>query len=443
MYKARSIGPIQISALTKAEFLNEVLRRMKMGEQTFVTTPYSEFLYAALRSGEVRDLLMKADLAIADGVGILWAERFLAKPFRAQSHFGKIVESWWQVIISGAQILLQPQSLYQTVPEKIVGAEVFFDMCQIAVEHNYTVFLLNDWSDSAERTAALLKQRHPQLKVSFSTKAPDDASVVADINAAGADILFVGYGPLKQERWINDYLPRLRVRLAMGVGGTFDYAAGNKLRPPRWVRRRGLEWLFRLVTQPRRLPRIYRATYGLILSLVRYKVFHSYSFRPNAVAVVVNHENKILLCKRVPGLPKNGQSRLYLDNYWQFPQGGIDEGEAIVPAASRELAEETGIQSVEVMALLKATHQYEWPHGARSVLFRRGVRRHKGQKQHTVIFRFLGEDSEVEVDSVEFVDYAWLSPEDVLKRIAPECRPHALVVLEELAMILKKGPSSP
>ena len=98
MYKPITIGPIKISAISKAEFLAEVKRRVSSDEQTFVTTPYSEFLYAALRSGEVRDLLAKADIAIADGIGIFWAERFLSKPLAAKSHYGKIVEAWLSLI---------------------------------------------------------------------------------------------------------------------------------------------------------------------------------------------------------------------------------------------------------------------------------------------------------------------------------------------------------
>lgn len=436
MSKQISVGPLKISALTKAEFLAEVGKRLAANEKTFVTTPYSEFLYAALRYGEARDLLARADLAIADGVGVLWAERFLSKPFRLSSHLGKILESWLQVVVTGAQILLRPSSLYQVIPEKIVGAEVFFDLCGLADKNNYSVFLLNDWSDSASRTAALLKQKYPNLQIAVSQKKMDDQSVLVDIAEQKPDMIFVGYGPLKQERWIVQHWPNLPVKLAMGVGGTFDYAAGNKLRPPAWIRNIGLEWLFRLFTQPRRIPRIWRATFGLCVSLVRYKVFHSYPYRANVVAVVVNQDKKILLCKRIPAPPKNGQSRIYMDNYWQFPQGGIDNGEEIISAAARELQEETGITSVEPLGIAKFNHSYEWLHGGRPVLFNRRV--FKGQKQQTVMFKFAGEDTEIQLDGIEFEDYAWLPFAEVLTQIAPERREHASAILEELKVILEK-----
>lgn len=438
MYKPITIGPLQISAISKAEFLTEVNRRVSSNEQTFITTPYSEFLYAALRSGEVRDLLAKADIAIADGVGILWAERFLSKPLTAKSHYGKIIAAWFDIIISGARILLTPSYLYQSIPEKIVGAEVFFDLCDLAEKQNFSVFLLNDWSDSVQKTADLLKSKYPKLKIAgVSNKKIDDLSVKIDITEASPDMLFVGYGNIKQERWIVEHLKDLPVKMAMGVGGTFDYAAKNKIRPPRFVRKIGLEWLFRLFTQPRRVPRIYRATIGLMVSLVRYKVFQSYPFRANAVAVVVNQDNKILLCKRIVQPTKNGSRRGVLDNYWQFPQGGIDEGEELLFAAARELQEETGIKSVKPLFISSFVHSYEWLHGNRPVVFNR--LRYRGQTQQTVIFRFFGDDSEIVVDNHEFEQYAWLSSEEVLQQIAPERKHHAQTVLQELSQYLEKS----
>lgn len=437
MLKEVKIGPLKISAITKAEFLTVINERIKSNQQTWVTTPYSEFLYAALRSGEARDLLAKADIAIADGVGILWAERFLSRPLTAKSHFGKILQSWGQVVITGARILLTPKYLYARIPEKIVGASVFFAMCEQAAKNGHSIFLLNDWSDSARKTAELLKQLYLNLKIAgVSEKRKDDESVVQDIQAANPDIIFVGYGPIKQERWINQHLKALPVKVAMGVGGTFDYAAGNKLRPPAWVRDIGLEWLFRLVTQPRRLPRIYRATYGLVLSMVRYKVFSSYPFRNNAVAVAVNRENKILLCKRVANFRGAGTKESQ-HNYWQFPQGGLDENEDIIPGAARELQEETGIVTVEPLGVAEFEHSYEWLNGGRAVLFNSRI--YKGQEQQTVFFRFTGPDEEIKVDGIEFEDYAWLTPGEVLDRIAPERRHHAAAVLGELQALLEKS----
>ncbi len=438
MLKPVTIGPIKISAVTRAEFLTELKKRLEIKQKTWITTPYSEFLYAALRSGEARDLLAQADIAIADGVGIFWAERFLSRPLTARFHVLKILQAWYQVVVTGAKILLTPKYLYTKIPEKLVGAEVFFGMCELAAETGHSIFLLNDWSDSVEKTAKLLKQRYPTIKIAgISKKTRHDESVVADLVAANPDLIFVGYGPIKQEQWIAEHFSKVPSLIAIGVGGTFDYAAGNKLRPPQLVRDIGLEWLFRLITQPRRIPRIYRATFGLILSLVRYKVFSTYPFRNNAVAIAVNSDDKILLCKRIPAPPKNRQSKVFLSNYWQFPQGGLDEDEETVSGAQRELFEETGIKTVELLGIAKFQHTYEWLNGGRRVWFNSRV--FKGQEQQTVFFRFLGPTDEVQVDGIEFEDYAWLTPREVLMRIAPERRKHAEAVLGELRVLLEKS----
>lgn len=437
-HKHVTIGPLKISALTKAEFLAEVEHRLNQNEKTWITTPYSEFLYAALRSGEARDLLAGADIAIPDGVGILWAERFLARPLTLRSHLGKILQAWTQVIITGARILLTPRYLYQRIPEKITGASVFVDLVQVAHKNGKSIYLLGNWGDSAKQTTEILSEQYSGLKVAgFSNKTASDPSVLVDINEAKPDLLFVGFGPIRQERWIKENWDDLPVTIAIGIGGTFDYFSGNQLRPPQWVREIGLEWLFRLITQPKRIPRIYRATVGLIVSLVRYKVFSTYPFRNNAVAIAVNSENKILLCKRISAPPKNGQSKNHLDNYWQFPQGGLDKGEEIVSGARRELYEETGIKSAEFLGIANYEHSYEWLNGGRPVVF--NTRVFKGQEQQTVFFRFTGQEPEIQVDGIEFEEYAWLTPEEVMERIAPERRKHAAAVLEELRVLLEKS----
>ncbi len=438
MLKPVTIGPIKISAITRAEFLTEISERLKASRKSWITTPYSEFLYAALRSGEVRDLLAKADIAIPDGIGIFWAERFLAQPLRLNSHIGKIIESWLHVIITGAKILLQPSYLYKNLPEKITGASVFVEMVAEAHKLDKSIYLLGNWGNSAKRTAELLQEQFPGLKVAgASNKTAEDSTVFEDLLSAKPDMLFVGFGPIRQERWIQHNLQSLPASVIIGVGGTFDYFSGNQLRPPMWVRNIGLEWLFRLITQPRRVGRIFRATVGLILSLVRYKVFSTYPFRKNAVAIAVNSDDKILLCKRIAAPPKNRQSRVELSDYWQFPQGGLDADEDIITGAQRELYEETGIQTVKLLGVADFTHSYEWQNGNRPVLF--STKSYKGQKQQTVFFRFVGEDSELVVDGIEFEDYAWLTPEEVLDRIAPERRTHARAALAELEGFLEKS----
>src|SRR6185295_7779858 len=99
-----------------------------------------------------------------------------------------------------------------------------------------------------------LLKRHPKLiLVGVSGKGPEDPQVLREITEAKPDLLFVAYGPIRQDVWIAEHLPDLPVSLAIGLGGTFDYIAGIRKAPPRFIRSTGLEWLYRLFTQPSRL----------------------------------------------------------------------------------------------------------------------------------------------------------------------------------------------
>ncbi len=115
----------------------------------------------------------------------------------------------------------------------------------------------------ADATATVLRQRFPGVVLggtyAGSPRPEDEATIQALIAAAQPDVLLVAYGAPAQDLWIARNQPALRVPVAIGVGGSFDYLSGRVLRAPRWIRQLGLEWLFRLLRQPRRWKRIWTA----------------------------------------------------------------------------------------------------------------------------------------------------------------------------------------
>lgn len=436
MSKKISVAGLNVDSITKGELLEVLARRIRNREKTFMTTLYSEFLYASLKDREARALLNQADIAVPDGIGILWADYFLSQKFGVKNFYAKIAQAWLQIVLTGASILLQPRKLYQKFPEKIVGADLAWDLAELARKHQFSVFIWGGYNDTPEIVKAKFQKQFPGINiVGVSSKPKGDSATIQEIVSLQPNMLLVAFGPLEQERWIVSNLKHLPVTFAVGLGGTFDYIAGKKSAPPRAVRAAGLEWLYRLITQPARIRRIYEAVWGLILALVRFKVFESMPFRKNAVAVVVNRENKILVCKRRIGAAKNGANPYnILSDYWQFPQGGLDEGEEFIAGGQRELAEETGINSVKVIGVAKFINQYHWENGVRPLLSSKY--QFKGQEQRTILFRFEGPEREIQLDQAELVEYRWVTKDEVAKVVANERAPHAIAVLGELSEIL-------
>ncbi len=417
-----SIAGLEVDAITKSDFLEELSKRLSSGQKTFVITPYSEFLYAALRDNAVMAMLNKADIAISDGVGVLWAHRFLTIPFTVQSYYLKILEALWQMVYSLGEILLYPQSLYRTFPAKLTGADIVWDIAALAAKTNQSIYLLGGFADTPQRAAQKLQQKFSNLKIAgTSNKHPNDASVISDLQAASPDILLVAYGPIRQEQWVVDHYDQLPAKLMIGLGGTFDYIAGKKFNPPRLIRQIGLEWLYRLITQPTRLKRIINATIGLITAVIRYKVFESMPLRKNVVNVVFNKNDEVFVGKR-----KHKPYFLETD-YWQFPQGGIDAMEQVVNAAKRELFEETAIQSSQVIAVSTHASSYKWINGRRRLWF--NPLKYSGQDQNLVYWRFTGDDKEIKIDDDELVAYKWVPIDKVAEVIHPE-RLHLIDILQ-------------
>lgn len=142
---------------------------------------------------------------------------------------------------------------------RVPGAELMPELCELAQRRGRSVFLFGAAPDVNAAACAELRARYPGLRIAgarhgYVDDAGQDALIDA-INASGADILFVALGSPRQELWMDQYLPRLRVKVCQGVGGTFDVLAGRVRRAPLLWRRLHLEWLYRLLAQPRRLLR--------------------------------------------------------------------------------------------------------------------------------------------------------------------------------------------
>jgi N-acetylglucosaminyldiphosphoundecaprenol N-acetyl-beta-D-mannosaminyltransferase len=180
--------------------------------------------------GTLREIHNRAGLVTPDGMPLVWMARLLG--FR-------------QV-------------------ERVYGPDLMLAVCARSVDRGYRHFLYGATEAVLDRLHARLAERFPGLRVVGQLAPPfraltpeEDEVVVRTINASGADIVWVGLSTPKQERWMSAHLGRIESAVMIGVGAAFDFHAGVKRQAPRWMQRSGLEWLFRLGSEPRRLWRRY------------------------------------------------------------------------------------------------------------------------------------------------------------------------------------------
>jgi N-acetylglucosaminyldiphosphoundecaprenol N-acetyl-beta-D-mannosaminyltransferase len=198
---------------------------------SYTVTPNVDHLIKLRHEPEFRAAYVASDLAVPDGVPLLWASRFLGTP----------------------------------LPERVNGTDLLVCLSAMAARKNYSVYLVGGAPGTAAAAARLLREQHDGLRIAgyacppigFELRSETNDPVVESVAASGADILFVALGAPKQEKWIHAHGRRTGVRHAVGIGGSFALITGHIRRAPRWAQRSGLEWAWRLAHEPKRLWRRY------------------------------------------------------------------------------------------------------------------------------------------------------------------------------------------
>jgi N-acetylglucosaminyldiphosphoundecaprenol N-acetyl-beta-D-mannosaminyltransferase len=420
---------IKVNTESKGEIIQQLQSRIKSGQKSFIVTPYSEFFYRGFLDFDFKKILNQADFSLPDGIAVQWLGYYLGLSLKAKSFYGKVLQAFTQMVYTGADILLRPSKLKTVVPEKISGSEFFWDLCEIANQSNLSIFLLGGFGETAALVSKKILQRYPNVKIAgVSSADPTDQSLVNKINQAKTDILMVAYGPPKQERWIFQNLKDLDVKVAIGLGGTFDYISGKKIRPPQFIREVGLEWLFRLITQPHRYKRILNATFGLVRGTIRYKVFITMPFRPNVVGVIIDQQNQVFVAKRF--FNSASTEHPSTEEHWQFPQGGIDLHEDPEKAVLREMREEIHTENLQILGKSSHTNTYLWNHTIRNLSFNR--LKFKGQEQTIYYLKYFGDNSDIVLDHHELSDYRWVAPSELPNVIHRYRQDLIKIVMEEI-----------
>ena len=173
---------------------------------------------------------------------------------RRDARYGAALAGCALATVDGTLPALALRYLNRRPVERVTGADLIVPLCRLAAARGLPVYLLGAAPGVAERAADRLRRQAPGVviagAVSGSPEPAADAGTVRLVRDGGARLLFVAFGAPAQELWIARNLPSLGPCVAIGVGGAFDYLAGRVRRAPRWMRRAGLEWLYRLVRQP-------------------------------------------------------------------------------------------------------------------------------------------------------------------------------------------------
>jgi N-acetylglucosaminyldiphosphoundecaprenol N-acetyl-beta-D-mannosaminyltransferase len=158
--------------------------------------------------------------------------------------------------------------------DRVYGPDLMLALCERSLEKGYRHFFYGGAAGVPERLAQRLKQRFPELQIAGVHSPPfrpltqaEDEAITRKINDSQADIVWVGLSTPKQEKWMAAHVDRLESCVLLGVGAAFDFHAGIKRQAPRWIQRSGFEWLYRLVTEPRRLGRRYLINNPLFIFL--------------------------------------------------------------------------------------------------------------------------------------------------------------------------------
>ena len=201
-----------------------------------VATANADFLINAMADAELRQILRDSDLVTPDGMPLVWASKKLGKP----------------------------------LSERVTGADMVPALAELAARKGYRLYMLGAQPAVAQAAQEKMEAAYPGLQIVGRVSPPlqpldqmDSSGILREIQAARPDVLLVAFGNPKQEKWIYRNREALRdVPVCIGVGGTFDFIAGNTQRAPQWIQKSGMEWMFRLLQEPRRLWKRYTRDIG-------------------------------------------------------------------------------------------------------------------------------------------------------------------------------------
>jgi N-acetylglucosaminyldiphosphoundecaprenol N-acetyl-beta-D-mannosaminyltransferase len=231
-----------------------------------ILTPRAVVLGCPIDRLDLEETVARCDHLIRSRAGaqhvVINAAKLVA--LRRDPRLSAIIERCALVNADGQSVVWASRLLGDPLPERVAGIDVMERLLWLAQEKGYGAYILGARADVLERAVARLQEQYPRLEIvghHHGWFAEDESRFVCEqIRSARPEILLVAMSSPRKEYWLDRYGPELGVPFMMGVGGAIDVVAGATRRAPRWMQRIGLEWLFRLLQEPRRLWRRYLVT---------------------------------------------------------------------------------------------------------------------------------------------------------------------------------------
>jgi N-acetylglucosaminyldiphosphoundecaprenol N-acetyl-beta-D-mannosaminyltransferase len=251
---------IKINIETKEEILKEIENSFNLNKKIYITTPNPEIILKSLKNEKYKDILNNSHIAIPDGIGVVIASKFLYKK--------------------------------DYLKERISGSDFVYDLLKICEKKNEKIFLLggNDVEELNKVEENLLSKfnnliisgknigyNKEDLKIdenyNLIVLEKKNNKIIEQINCSKASVILIALGAPKQELWICENIDKLdNIKIAIGIGGVFDFISGYKKRAPKIFIKLNLEWLFRLIQEPKRIKRIFNAIIIFPIFVIIYKL---------------------------------------------------------------------------------------------------------------------------------------------------------------------------
>jgi N-acetylglucosaminyldiphosphoundecaprenol N-acetyl-beta-D-mannosaminyltransferase len=403
------------------------LRRFLESEkQNYIVTPNPEIILKAQEDEELFYILNNANLSLADGFGLKVASFFSRKKLK-----------------------------------RVTGADALVVILRLAENNGKKVLIINNKNglSSSDEIKEALKKDYPDLKFIIKDHDSHDYKIKKEklvswnysennilgrtINKIGEninkkldyfnknkidnflpDILICNFGAPHQEKFIYHNLPKIpSVRVAIGIGGGLDFLTKKIKRAPIFMRKIGLEWLWRLIKQPSRYRRIYKAVFVFTYKFLKWKFISPYLYRKNVACLLYKKKSQDLKAlKSLKNYDVLLVERSEEPGHWQIPQGGIDNN-TIRRAGSREINEELGITNFSPKKIYKNVFKYESD--------KKGRYGFKGQKQSLLIAEFKGSDDDISLNFWDHSGWRWVNATELTNEVHPIRKKGMKIFLEK------------